>query len=190
MKQDSINIILMHGKNTDPSQKWYPWLKLKMLENNISFISPILPNSDDPEINAWIDELKKTKPDNRSILIWHSRGGVAILRFLEKQEVDFRVKKVILVATNSGKSEKRNKTENNRWFFTARWFDFNEIKTHCDNFIVFHSKDDDWVPFEDWIENTKWLNARLIEFNDKWHFGNKLEKQEIPELLDEIIYNK
>ena len=74
----------MHGKNTNPNEKWYPWLKEQMNKNNIQFIAPILPNANDPEINEWVNELEKTNPNQNSILIGHSRGGVAILRWLEK----------------------------------------------------------------------------------------------------------
>lgn len=142
-----LNVILIHGKDTNPNQKWYPWLKMKMNENNIDFIAPILPNANDPEINEWMEELKKSNPNNNSILIGHSRGGVAILRWLEKQSENIKVKKVILVATNSGNSEKKNKTESSKGFFTKEGYDFVKIKKHCDNFVVLHSKDDEWVPF-------------------------------------------
>ena len=155
--------------------------------NNIDFIAPTLPNADDPEINEWVNELGKVKPNKNSILVGHSRGGVAILRWLEKQSEHVKVKKVILVATNSGNSQKRNKTENNKGFFTKEGYDFNKIKTHCDNFVVLHSRDDNWVPFEAGIENAKGLDATFLKFDNRGHFGSKLPKQEIPELLDEIL---
>lgn len=181
------NIILLHGKATDPTKKWYPWLKAKMTENNINFSAPVLPNPNDPEINEWLSELDKLKPGPDSILIGHSRGGVAILRWLEKQPAETKVKKVILVAVNSGYSKKRNKTENNKGFFTKNGYDFDKIKLYCSNFVVLHSKDDEWVPFSAGEENAKGLNAKFIAFEDRGHFGGKLKKQEIPELLEEII---
>ncbi len=184
---NNLNVILMHGKNTNPSQKWYPWLKLRMAENNIDFTAPYLPNDDDPDIDEWMTELEKTNPNENSILVGHSRGGVAILRWLEKQPEKLKVRKVILVAANSGDSAKINETENNRGFFTKEGYDFGKIKTHCDSFVVFHSKDDKWVPYSAGEENAKGLHAKFYKFNDKGHFGSQLPKQEIPELLDEIL---
>jgi predicted alpha/beta hydrolase family esterase len=110
-KMNTTNVILMHGKNTDPSQKRYPWLKEAMDEHDIAYIAPRLPEADNPEINAWIETLDRMCPDEDSVLIGHSRGGVAILRWLEQQADDVRIKKVILVATNSGLTEKRMKSE-------------------------------------------------------------------------------
>ena len=181
------NVILMHGKNTNLREKWYPWLAEKMKKNNIKFTAPKLPNADDPEINEWMSELEKVKSNQNSVLIGHSRGGVAILRWLEKQPEDFKIKKVILVATNSGDSIKRNKTENNKGFFTKEGYDFEKIKKHCDDFVVLHSEDDEWVPFEAGEENSKGLNAKFLQFKNRGHFGSKLPKQEIPELLEEIL---
>ena len=186
----NLNIILMHGKNTDPTKKWYPWLKSEMQKRNIEFQAPFLPKANDPEIKEWLAELDKTKPNENSILIGHSRGGVAILRWLETQPVNVKVKKIILIGTNSGHSEKMNKTENNKGFYSKEGFDFTKIKSHCDNFVVLHSKDDEWVPFSAGEENAKGLNAKFLKFEDRGHFGSKLPKREIPELLDEILSTK
>jgi hypothetical protein len=185
--KSEINVILMHGKDTDPTKKWYPWLKDEMHKNNIEFKAPLLPNAEDPEINEWMKEIEKTNPNNNSILIGHSRGGVAILRWLEKQPAHIKIKKVILVAVNSGDSKKRNKTENNKGFFTEEGYDFEKIKSHCNDFVVLHSKDDVWVPFSAGEENSKGLNAKFIIFETIGHFGSKVPKEGIPELLKEIL---
>ena len=181
------DVVLMHGKNTNPQEKWYPWLAEEMNKRGVKFMAPKLPDADDPNIESWKNELSKTQPNENSILIGHSRGGVAILRWLEEQPKDFKVKKVILVATNSGDSAKRNKTENNKGFFSKEGYDFEKIKQHCDDFTVLHSKDDEWVPFSAGQENAKGLNAKFLQFKDKGHFGSKLPEQKIPELLEEVL---
>lgn len=110
---------------------------------------------------------------------------MAILRWLEKQPANQKVKKVILMATNSGLESNRTiKSETNYGFYTEKGYDFEKIKNHCDNFVVMHSKDDPWVPFEQGVENTKGLNAKFLEFDHYKHFGTGLNK--IPELLKEV----
>ncbi len=54
------------------------------------------------------------------------------------------MKKVILVATNTGKLE-NDDTKNN--FFSTTGYDFDAIKKHCDEFVVYHSHDDKRVDF-------------------------------------------
>ena len=69
--------------------------------------------ADNPEINAWMKELDKTNPDENTVLIGHSRGGVAILRWLEKLPKGKQIKKVILVAAHPGNSQHINNTKHN-----------------------------------------------------------------------------
>ncbi|MDA3854808.1 MAG: alpha/beta hydrolase [Candidatus Woesearchaeota archaeon] len=80
-----MNIILIQGKDANPTQKWYPWLETQIKQKSLEYKAPALPNANDPDINEWMDELTKINPNSNSILIGHSRGGVATLRWLEKQ---------------------------------------------------------------------------------------------------------
>jgi predicted alpha/beta hydrolase family esterase len=73
-----MKVILMHGKDTDPSKKWYPWFAKEVLKMGIGFFAPLLPDSDDPDIDQWITKLEKGNPDENTILVGHSRGGVLL----------------------------------------------------------------------------------------------------------------
>ena len=185
-KNTSHKVILMHGKDTDPSQKWYPWLADEMQKKNITFHAPTLKKADDPHVDEWLVQLDEAHPTEDTILIGHSRGGVAILRWLEKQPENFRVKKVILVATNYAKCDQKHTKDNTHGFYTDAGYDFEEIKKHCDDFVVLHSKDDEWVSFEHGEINAQGLDADFLKFNNRGHFGSTLKKQEIPELLNLI----
>lgn len=181
----TMKVILIHGKNTGPTQKWYPWFGNSIEEMGHEYIAPRLPKSADPIIDEWLSEIDKTNPSEDSILVGHSRGGVAILRWLEQLLPERRVKKVILIATNSGRLKDRAiQHESNFGFYTKGGYDFEKIKTHCDDFVVFHSKDDQWVPFSAGEFNSEGLSAKFLVFEDRGHFGKSLK--EIPELLQEI----
>lgn len=180
-----MKIILMHGKDTDPSQKWYPWFGEEIRRKGYKFIAPILPHADNPIMNEWLAELDKAEPDENTILVGHSRGGVAILRWLKNQPKDKKVKKVILIAANSGRlRDKAIQNESNYGFYTETGYDFEKIKSHCDSFVVLHSKDDTWVPFSAGEMNADGLSARFLEFDHYGHFGKGISQ--IPELLEEI----
>lgn len=178
-------VVLMHGKDTDPTQKWYPWLISKMNDRNIKVVAPILPKPNDPVMGEWLKELDKANPDENTILIGHSRGCGTILRWLEKLPKNKKVKKVILIAPISGFIDKMFiKTESNFGFYTKDGYNFDKIKEHCDDFVVMHSKDDPWVPFESGVEVAKGLKAKFLKFDNYRHFGYGFP--EIPELLEEI----
>jgi serine hydrolase len=124
-------------------------------------------------------------PDKNTILLGHSRGGVAVLRYLERLSKDAKVKKVILLAANSGSAKYMAiPTESNMGFYTKEGYDFAKIKSHCSNFVAFHSEDDPWVPFEHGKENAEGLNAKFITFKDKKHFGKN--DGIIPGLIEEV----
>lgn len=180
-----MKVILIHGKDTDPSQKWYPWLGAEAKKKGYDFIAPVLPNSADPVMSEWLAEIDKASPDDQTILIGHSRGGVAVLRWLERQSSEKRVKKVILVATNSGRlKDKTILEESNYGFYTEAGYDFKKIKSHCNDFVIFHSCDDKWVPFADGEMNAAGLAASFLKFDHYGHFGKDVSQ--IPELLQEL----
>lgn len=181
-----MKVILIHGKDTNPSQKWYPWFCDELKNLGIDFAAPYLPYPNDPVLTDWISEIKKAKPDQNTILIGHSRGGVAVLRYLETAGPSTKVKKVILIATNSGRIKDRAiPEESNYGFYTQAGYDFYKIKKHCDNFVILHSKDDKWVPFSSGVYNAKALSAKFLGFTDKGHFGSGISQ--IPELLEEVV---
>jgi predicted alpha/beta hydrolase family esterase len=180
-----MKIVLMHGKNTDSDQKWYPWFREEVERMGHTCMIPALPNAADPVMDEWLLELDKTKPDIDTVLVGHSRGGVAILRWLEKEPKETRIKRVILVATNSGSTTDRAiPSESNHGFYTESGFNFEKIKSHCEDIVVLHSKDDAWVPFSDGEKNAKGLSAPLLAFESYGHFGKGVT--EIPELIREL----
>ena len=181
-----MKVVLIHGKDTNPSEKWYPWFTNELKNHGVEITAPTLPNASDPVMDEWIAELEKTNPDSDTILVGHSRGGVAVLRWLEKQSENFKVKKVILVATNSGDIADRHiPTETNHGFYTEDGYNFDKIKTHCDEFVVMHSTDDKTVPFGNGEKIANGLAAKFLKFDNKGHFGRLMP--EFPELVNEIV---
>ena len=181
-----MRVILLHGKDTDPLQKWYPWLAQAMRRRGIRFAAPVLPRAENPRLAEWTATLDNLKPDADTILVGHSRGGVALLRWLEQQPGSLRVRRVILVATNSGFTHQMARPdESNHGFYTKEGYHFARLRQHCAEFFVLHSKDDQWVPFEHGVENAKGLHAKLLAFADRGHFGARLKS--LPELLELIL---
>jgi|GEM_PF-994763 len=164
-------VVLMHGKDRGPADTWYPWLKGEAEAKGISFAAPTLPNTHDPVMEEWVAELAKTQPDENTTLVGHSRGGVAIMRWLENLTEGKKVKKAILIAANRGSDQGAD-------------YDYEKIKRRADAFVVFHSTDDNWVPYTTGQYNAENLQAKFYSFNDRRHFGTGVDS--IPELLLEI----
>lgn len=71
-KNLETNVILIHGKDADPDQKWYPWLREEVEKLGFKFVAPKLPKADDPVLDEWLDEIDKIGPNENTIFVGHS----------------------------------------------------------------------------------------------------------------------
>jgi len=179
---DKNDILLIHGKDSNPEDKFYPWVKNELEEKGYKVTIPALNSKPVPVLNEWVGAIEKYNPTNNTTLIGRSRGGMAILRFLEKAPKELKVSRVILLGTNL--ANKKDETSGD--FFTKEDYNFEKIKSHCDDFTVIHSKDDDIIPYEAGVHIAEGLNAKFISFDDKGHFGIRAIGKEFPELLELI----
>ncbi len=175
-------VILLHGKDKTSTDIWYPWIKQQLARLGITCEVPDLPANSNPRISEWKAVIDQQKPDKDTILVGHSRGGMAILRWLETP--DRHVGRVILVAANSA-----NIVDTTKGDFYSGPYDFEVIRSNCKQFVTLHSEDDPWVPYEAGLENTKGLDATLISFKNRAHFGKQHDGSTMtsfPELLEAI----
>ena len=177
-------VIFMHGKDKDSSSAWYPWFGKEVERRGLEFVAPCLPKTHNPVLTEWLSELDKINPREDDILVGHSRGGMAIMRWLERCSKGRRVGKVVLLAANNPDIKEKNQKKNTFGFYESGSYDFKKIKSHCDNFVVFHSRDDPWVYFESGELNTEGTGGRFRIFEERFHFGANFKN--VPELLEEI----
>ncbi len=179
-------VILLHGRSKSPGQAWYPWLKETCQEQHIQCETPQMPHADAPVLAEWLKVIDDLRPDSNTVLVGHSRGGMAILRWLEQAPAEVKVKKVILVAANhpsiidafGGDFYEGN-------FPRESDYDYEKIKQHCHEFVVFHSRDDDFVAFAAGQKNAKGLNAKFRAYDGLQHFGNNITRMQT--IFDEVV---
>jgi len=182
---------IIHGWDGSPEEPMLQWIK-KSLENKEFEVSvPKMPNPDKPKIKEWVDKLRDIirKPDKNIILIGHSVGCQAVLRYLET--INQQVEKVILIAPwmhldkNTIKEEGEEVIEIAKpWMETS--INWRKIKENCDDFVAIFSDNDPYVPLSNVNMFKKNLDAKILILKNRGHFDPSNNIDKLPELLEFI----
>jgi predicted alpha/beta hydrolase family esterase len=181
---------IVHRWDGTPKSDWYPWLKKELEKKGFKVEVPTMPNTSTPKINDWVTYLKKVvgKLDSETYFIGHSIGCQTIMRYLEKENYNGKVGKIVFVAgwfklNNLGGEEVEAIA--NPWMNTS--IDFNKVKQKLSKLTLFLSTNEPYGLVE---KNTKRfkekLNAKIILEKDKGHFTKDDGISELPEVINEI----
>lgn len=163
-KKPKMNkILILHGWEGNPTLYWFPKAK-KMFENEgYKVFTPELPGGYYPKKEEWLNIIRDYSPDENWILIGHSLGGVAILKYLE--ETMKPVKKVILIATPF-EPMSFSPIAN---FFTGG-FNWEKIQKNSAEIIIMNETNDTVVPLEHGKKYSKELGVDLDIIPGGTHF--------------------
>jgi uncharacterized protein len=81
-------IYIIHGWGGSPESDWIPWLRRELEAKGYEVTVPAMPNSDAPEMSAWVGHLKEiVQPDEDVYFVGHSNGCQAVMRYLDATDV-------------------------------------------------------------------------------------------------------
>jgi len=183
-----VRVFIVHGWGGSIKGDWIPWLADQFKSKDIEAVTPKMPDTDNPKISPWVDKLKEVvgELENNDVLIGHSIGCQAILRFLEILDNGKKAEKVIFIAPWV---KLANLSGDEEWKIAKPWLEmpinFNKVKNKAKSFIALFSDNDPWVPLE---ENVKIfrekLNSKIVILKNKGHFSEDEGINELPEILD------
>ena len=183
-----MRAFIIHGWGGNPKGDWIPWIADQLKSKGYQVITPEMPDTDNPKITPWVNKLKEVvgKLEKSDVLIGHSIGCQAILRFLETLQIDEKVNKVIFVAPWM---KLANLSGEEEWEIVKPWLktpiDFNKVKNKAESFIALFSDNDPWVSLEDNVQIfRKNLDSKIVILKDKGHFSEDEGINELPEILD------
>lgn len=184
-----MKVIILPGNGVTNimNSNYYGWLYNTLRDQyNINCIATVMPDPYEAKRDIWIPYIKNTlQADEDSILIGHSSGAQAALRYTEL----YPVKGVILVAATysdlnieherlSGYYPLNNETEN--------LYDFKAMKRNCPQWYQFHSTDDCFIPMHEANRIATELDLKIPSeykiFSDRNHFF----QPPFPELIEVI----
>jgi predicted alpha/beta hydrolase family esterase len=157
-------ILILHGWESNPREHWYKSAKEKFEKMGYTVYTPELPGAYFPKLAQWIEIIASFHPNENWILIGHSLGGVACLKYLEN--CDTKVGQTIILASpfdtvNLG-------AINN--FFEAD-FNFKKIRENCAKFDAIYEDNDPAVPLNHGQKFAEKLNCKLTIVKGYTHLG-------------------
>ena len=173
-----IKIIFIHGNGDSTSDDvWFPWLKHELEALGLTVIAEQFPDAPLAREKYWIPFLQNIcKADENSILIGHSSGALAAMRFSEKNKI---LGSILVGAMHSDLGIESEKISG---YYSRPW-DWEAIKNNQQWIIQFASTDDPWIPIKEPRFISKQLNTTYYEFNNQGHFGGDCDKTTFPELV-------
>lgn len=159
--------IIIHGWGASPTDHWFPWLAHELEMRGFSVAVPAMPNTNHPEMHAWgaaIATVAET-PDSGLVLIGHSIGTIAALRYVESLPLEARICGAVLVA---GFLENIDPELNS--FFRSP-FDHERIRRTCLNITAIESDNDPAVPSDSGALLRDRLGAHLITLHNAGHMN-------------------
>ena len=179
------NIFIIHGAYGNPEENWFPWLKKKLEEKGCNVFVPTFPTPEKQSLENWLMVMENYKEyfNNETIVIGHSIGVGFLLNVIEKLETPIKAAFFVSgwVGLLNDPLDEINKT------FIDKKFDWVKIRKNCENFYVFNSDNDPYIPLELGQDLADNLETDLILVKNGGHINAKAGFLEFSLLLEKII---
>ena len=162
--------------NSDITENWFPKVKSELQKLGLDVIAKNMPDPELARKQYWIPFIKENLSTENSILIGHSSGAVATLRYLEENKAQLAILVGVCHTDLGDEDEKKSGYYNEPW----KW---DKIKKNTEKIVIFASKDDPYIPISETLHVKNELDAEYHEYNDEGHFGSDVNKKEFPEMI-------
>ena len=181
------NIFIFHGTEGHPKENWFPWLKSELEAKGFNVIVPQFPSPPAiaAKISEWFEVLKDYEQyiNEDTVIVGHSLGGVFTLRVLEK--LNHPIKAAFLAGTPIGIRPILNYDRDNS--FSGFEFDWDSIKNHAKDFVVYQSDDDPYVGLDNGKALAKHLGVKLSFIPNAGHFNARAGYTKFEDLRDKLL---
>lgn len=184
--EKSIKVIIISGNGgSDVYQThWYKWIQEELTKLGVKVILENMPDAVLAREKYWLPHIKEGfKADENTIIVGHSSGGVAALRYLE----DNRLFGAIVIGVNY--TDLDDEDEKKSGYYSKEW-EWANIKKNANWIVQFSSQDDPYIPIDQPRFIHEQIDSEYHEYTDRGHFGSQYDSpKEFPELI-EIVKRK
>jgi len=178
---NDLKVIFLPGNGGGgPNDNWFPYLKSELEKLGLTVVAREFPDSDLARESYWLPFLKdELLADENTILVGHSSGAIAAMRFAENNKI---FGSVLVGAYHTDLGYEKEKLSG---YFDRPW-DWEAIKNNQHWMAIFASTDDPWIPIEEARFLKEKLGAEYFEYTDRGHFGGDYIKLSFPEIVEFI----
>ena len=168
-------VLIIHGWDGNPEEPLHQYLKKTLEELGYEVTVPLMPDPERPIIKDWIEKIEEVLDDSYEIVIGHSIGCQAALRFLESLESDLIIPNVILIAPWMKLDQQTIEEEGEEVVEIAKpWMetpiDFEKVLKRISKVTAIFSDNDPYVPLDQSHFFHDNLNAEIIIEKNQGHF--------------------
>lgn len=180
-----IKAILIHGNGgSTAGDIWLPWLERELTALGIDVINQTFPDNVKARASHWLPHLESLGADANTILVGHSSGAVAAMRYAETH----RLLGSVLVGvchTDLGDS-----FEAASGYYAAPW-QWQRIRDNQEWIAIFNSTDDPHIPIGEARFVAKQLKgSSYFEMTGRGHFVDARQFPEIVEFVRRKLANR
>ena len=178
------NILIFHGTAGSPEGNWFPWMKKQLEELGHTVFVPKFPTSEGESLTSWLEVLKEYEQyiNENTIMIGHSKGGLFLLRVLERLEKPIHA--AFFISAPIGIRPILYYDADYK--FSGFDFDWDKIKTNAKFYSVYHSDNDPYVDLENGKQISEKLGVTLNFIPQAGHLNAESGYTSFETLLEEV----
>lgn len=175
-----IRAVLIHGNgNSKPTDNWLPYLKKELENLGVEVNAPQFPDTELARSSYWLPFLDELKADDNTMLVGHSSGAIAAMRYAETHRI---LGSALIGAYYTDLGIEAEKLSG---YFDLPW-DWKNIKKNQKWIIQFSGVNDPWIPINEAHVIRDYLHTDYYESPDQGHLGGDYYKGSFPKLLEAI----
>lgn len=186
-------VYIIHGWDGSPDEPLFLWFDKNLTDKGYEVKRLSMPDPKVPVIEKWIGKLREEiTPDENTILVGHSVGCQAVMRYLETQDESIRIAGILLLAPWMHLDQTTIEEEGEEVVEIARpWMEipinFEKVKNISPKITAIFSDNDVFVPVSEEKFFADKLDAKTIMEHEKGHLGPADNISELQSALDSIL---
>lgn len=166
--------ILIHGNGgSTAADGWLPFVERELQALGLDVVNQTFPDNVKARATIWLPHLEALGADEHTVLIGHSSGAVAAMRYAETHRLLGSVLVGVCHTDLGDSGERASGYYRDPW----RWAD---IRGNQQWIGIFHATDDPLIPVHEARHVAAQLGARYFELADRGHF---VDRAPFPELV-------